>query len=358
MISLAKIRFLNENTKVSFRIFTFMLLRVIFFIVTDTILLLKLRYSFVYKRIKIMALFVMLGTTACYAQYDPSFSHYFDMEPSFDPASVGKQSQLNVAAAYAMNMVGYENSPKTLYAAADMPFYVLKNYHGAGLQLVSDKIGLFTNQKLALQYAFKHKLFGGMMSVGVQGGFISMSFDGSKLDAEESNDQALPKSNVNGNTFDLGAGLYYMHGAWYAGVSAQHLTSPTVHMGETNEFSISPIYYLTGGYNIKLRNPFLTVKPSLLVRTDGVAWRGDVTCRVVYTHEKTMFYGGVTYTPTVSVTGLVGGKFHGVVIGYSYEFYTSALSAGNGSHELYVGYQTDINLVKKGRNKHKSVRIL
>ena len=34
------------------------------------------------------------------------------------------------------------------------------------------------------------------------------------------------------------------------------------------------------------------------------------------------------------------------------------LYIGNGSHELFVGYQTDLNLVKKGRNLHKSVRHL
>jgi hypothetical protein len=54
----------------------------------------------------------------------------------------------------------------------------------------------------------------------------------------------------------------------------------------------------------------------------------------------------------------VGGTFHGIMLGYSYEMYTTALSIGNGSHELYVGYQTDINLFKKGRNRHQSVRIL
>ena len=36
----------------------------------------------------------------------------------------------------------------------------------------------------------------------------------------------------------------------------------------------------------------------------------------------------------------------------------TGISFGNGSHELFINYQTDINLVKKGRNKHKSVRIL
>ena len=96
----------------------------------------------------------------------------------------------------------------------------------------------------------------------------------------------------------------------------------------------------------------------MLVRTDGVAWRGDVSGRLVYTNDKKMLYGGVSYSPTNSVTVLVGGSFHGIHIGYSYEAYTSGISLGNGSHELLITYQTDINLFKKGRNKHKSVRIL
>ena len=141
-------------------------------------------------------------------------------------------------------------------------------------------------------------------------------------------------------------------------VAAQHITSPLVELGETSELQIDPTFYLTGGYNIRLRNPFLTIHPSVLVRTDGVAWRGDVSGRLVYTNDKKMLYGGVSYSPTNSVTVLVGGSFHGIHIGYSYEAYTSGISLGNGSHELLITYQTDINLFKKGRNKHKSVRIL
>ena len=96
----------------------------------------------------------------------------------------------------------------------------------------------------------------------------------------------------------------------------------------------------------------------MLVKYDGTTWRGDVTGRLVYQYDKKLLYGGATYSPDHSVTLLLGRSFHGVVLGYSYEFYTSSISAGNGSHELFIGYQTDINLVKKGKNKHKSVRIL
>jgi hypothetical protein len=71
-----------------------------------------------------------------------------------------------------------------------------------------------------------------------------------------------------------------------------------------------------------------------------------------------MFYGGLAYSPSNSVTVLLGGNFHGVTIGYSYELYTQGISFKNGSHELFVGYQTELNFAKKGRNKHQSVRIL
>jgi hypothetical protein len=69
-------------------------------------------------------------------------------------------------------------------------------------------------------------------------------------------------------------------------------------------------------------------------------------------------YAGVSYSPSNSVTLLLGGNFHGVTLGYSYEAYTTAINIGNGSHELFVGYQTELNLYKKGRNRHQSVRIL
>lgn len=306
-------------------------------------------------------IFVLLSLSVCSlanAQYDPSFSHYFDMETCYNPAAAGKQSKINVTAAYALDMAGFEHNPRTAYASADMPFYALKSYHGVGLQFMNDKIGLFTHTKLEGQYAYRFKLTGGQMAIGLNVGVLSEDFDGSKLDVEDSNDPAFSSSQVSGNAIDLGIGLYYSHKNWYAGASVQHLTSPLVSLGNNNELQIDRTYYLTGGCNIRFRNPFLTVRPSFLYRTDGSNWRADVTGRLVYTNGDKMMYGGVTYSPTISATVLLGGSFHGIVIGYSYEIYTSSINPGNGSHELFIGYQHDINLIKKGRNKHKSVRIL
>ncbi len=311
-----------------------------------------------FKRLIIILTLLAEASVEALAQYDPSFSHYFDMETSFNPAAVGKQPKLNVTAAYALDLAGFTHNPQTAYASADMPFYAMKTYHGAGLVFMNDKIGLFTHQKLSLQYAMKFKLLGGQLGVGVQAGLLSENFDGSKLDLEDTSDPAFSTSQLTGNSIDLGLGLYYIHGPWYASASVQHANAPLVNLGEKNELQIDRTYYLSGGYNIKLRNPFLTIKPSFLVRTDLVAYRADITGRLIYTNDDKVMYGGVGYSPTNSVTVLLGGSFHGILLGYSYEFYTSAINPGNGSHELYIGYQHDINLVKKGKNKHKSVRLL
>lgn len=309
------------------------------------------------RRIPIVFILTLTALTVR-AQYDVVFSHYWAMEPSFNPAAVGKEAKLNVAAAYALQMAGFEHNPNTMYAAADMPFYALKSYHGAGVQFVSDNIGLFSHKRLGLQYAYQPQLLGGRLSLGAQLSMISENFDGSKLEVEDSSDPAFTTSSVNGTGFDISLGIYYKHRDWYAGLSVLHLNSPTVELGEKNELSISSSYYLTGGYNIRLKNPFLTIQTSVLGRTDGVAYRADVSGRLLYTHEKRVMYAGLSYSPTNSVTVQIGGDIKGIRVGYSYEIYTSAISFGNGSHELFVGYQTELNLYKKGRNLHKSVRFL
>ena len=301
---------------------------------------------------------LLLSVLTTSAQYDVSFGHYWSMEPSFNPAAVGKEAKLNFTGAYAIQLAGFEHNPNTMYAAADMPFYALRSYHGVGIQFINDAIGLFSHKRIGLQYAYQPELFGGRLGLGLNLSMLNEKFDGSKLDIDDTKDPLFTTTPVNGSGFDIGLGLYYRRADWYAGFSVMHLNSPHIELGEKNELDISATYYLTGGYNIHLNHPFLTVQTSVLGRTDGVAYRADVSGRLVYSHEIRNLYGGLSYSPTNSVTVQIGGVIRGVRLGYSYEIYTSSISFGNGSHELFIGYQTDINLHKKGRNLHKSVRIL
>ena len=95
---------------------------------------------------------------------------------------------------------------------------------------------------------------------------LAEEFDGTKADVETSNDPAIPTTKVTGSKVDMSAGLFYRRKSWYVGASMAHILSPTVMLGETNELKIDPVYYLTGGYNIKLRNPLITIHRSICRR--------------------------------------------------------------------------------------------
>lgn len=292
------------------------------------------------------------------AQQEVSFSHYWAMEPSFNPAAVGKAPQLNITGAYQMNMTGYEDHPRTMYMAADMPFRVLGAMHGVGIQLVNDELGLFTHKRITLQYALQHSLWGGRLHIGLQGGILNEGFKGSEIDVDNPDDPALATTDVNGTALDLGVGLYYQRGNWYAGLSVVHANAPSVAIGDRNTLEVKRAGYLTAGYRCQMRDTHLSLLPSLLAQTDGTTHRLDLTTRLQYVNDHKMLYGGIGYSPDNSVTVLIGGLFHGIHVGYSYEMFTGGVGLGNGSHELFVGYQTDINIGKKGRNRHQSVRIL
>lgn len=308
----------------------------------------------------VMTVLVALTATGfkAWAQQDPAFVHYWQMEPQFNPAAVGRTPQLSITAALQTHASGYDDAGSTMYAGADMAFQLGKTRHGVGALFQNDEFGLFSHKRFSLQYAYHFKLWGGTLSVGAEADMLNESLNGSKAELGDANDPAFPTTDLSGSKFDASAGLYYAHRRWYVGFAMQHITAPTVMMGETNEYGVKSLYNLTAGYNIRLKNPFFTITPTTLLRYDGSAFRADITARVQYAHEKKRLYAGINYSPQHSVTGFVGGMFHGVDLSYAYEAKTSGMGIGAGQHEVTLGYRLDLNLGKKGKNAHRSVRWL
>lgn len=292
------------------------------------------------------------------AQQDVSFIHYWDLEPQFNPASAGRSDQLSINAAYQSHAMGFEDAGGTMYVGADIAFQLGKTRHGVGALFENDKIGLFSHQRFSLQYSYHFKLWGGRLSIGIEGDMLQESIKGSKADMPEGNDEVFPSTDVNGSKIDASAGIYYSHKRWWAGVGVKHLTAPTVTIGETNQYNVKRQYNFTAGYNIGFRNPLLKIIPSVMLRYDGTDFRADVTARVVYERERKKLYAGANYSPQHSVAFFVGGMFHGIDISYSYEANTSGMGFGAGQHEVCASYRLPLDLQKKGKNLHKSVRYL
>ncbi len=304
------------------------------------------------KRLYWIGLFV-LNALVCRAQYDVAFSNYWALQSFYNPAATGLDGMLNVQGAYSMQMVGFEDAPAVMYVGADLPVFFLSPNHGMGVSFLNDAAGVFSTKKIALQYAYHHNLWGGRISAGLRAALLNQGVDGGDLDMEDANDPAFPTNEETGTAFDLDFGLRYSYKkTWYAGVSVMHLMAPTISLGEEKvyEISINPTFYTTGGYRLPFRNKMYALHMDAAFRTDLLDWRADVTGRLSYTGEKLKMYGGLSYSPTRSATVLLGVNFHGINIGYAYEMYTGGIGALHGTHELVLGYETDLNLFKKGKN--------
>lgn len=312
-----------------------------------------------------MILAMMLPIVGAVAQDDVAFTNFWQFQSFYNPAAAGRSSMLDINGAYRMEMLGFEDAGQTMLIQGDLPmFFVPKaERHGMGAGFMNDKIGFFSTKRMWVQYAYHHP-FGkkNILSIGVKLALLANSFNGTDVElGEGSSDELVPTSDVNGTAFDMDLGLRYERkNVWYAGVSVMHLMSPTVSLGEEKEFQVksAPTIYVSGGHRLKFRQPEFSLRTAAMFRTDMQTWRADVSGRLCYDGEKGKMYAGLNYSPMVSVALLLGFTFHDVNIGYSYEMYTGGIAVQNGTHEIHIGYQMELNLTKKGKNKHQSVRWL
>lgn len=295
------------------------------------------------------------------AQYDARLSQYFMAKPYYNPAVAGATEDLNILALARLEWVGMSGAPMSFFVTSDMPLNIGKTQHGIGLAVYTESIGLFMNTHVGAQYAYKHKLFGGVISGGLQIGLVNQSFDGSKVEMVESEfhqetDAAIPTEQVSGMGLDMNFGIYYNHKRFYAGFGMTHLTQPELQLDENAYTYIGRSFNLMGGYNIQLRNPLIELQPSVFLLTDMQSFHADITARLEYNK---MFNGGISYRVNESVGVMFGVKIGRFQAGYAYDFPITALGrASSGSHELCLRYAMKLNKTKTGKNRHKSVRIL
>ena len=322
------------------------------------------RYTFLaqHKLMRVaMVLLVLLagmGANRVQAQQDVAFLHYWRMETQWNPAAVGQSPQLSIQGAVQTNTMGYEQAGSTMWAGADMAFALGRTFHGVGAMFLNDNIGLFSHKRFSLQYAYHQPWRGGTIALGLQADMLQEGIDGSKADLGDKNDPAFPTTQVNGSAFDLSVGSYYQRKGFRLSAAYHHLAAPTVRLGETHELPIRGVLNVGTQYNIRTSSPLFTITPSALLRSDFTDYRVDLTLRGEYKFENRLIFGGINYAPQRSVGLFVGGTLQGIDISYGYEANTSGLGLGTGQHEIVIAYRLPIDLGKKQRNLHKSVRWL
>ena len=312
----------------------------------------------------LMMLVAWVSVPTLKAQVDNQYTQYYMVPGYYNPSAIGNTDYIHITLGSRAQWVGIKHAPLSFVGLADMPFKFLNKRFATGVSINQTSMGLYSGLNASAQLAYKHRLFGGTLSGGFQVGLVNEKFKGSEIieiGGEEADD-AIPKTDVSGNALDLGVGLHYQHKYWWAGISATHLTEPSVEMkAEGNEedlyiFEAGRTYYFMAGGNIPIKNTLFELQPSVFVKTDFNLFQAEATMRVRYNK---FIPAGVAYRHNDAVSLVAGVEIKNFVVGYSYDYPISDISkATSGSHEVFVNYNVKLNLGEKNKNKHKSIRLM
>lgn len=323
------------------------------------------------RRLAMACVLILCGMGIARGQNDVQMTQYWAVPTLYSPAATGSSEYLKIRGGARLQWLGIDNAPKSFLAVAESPLQIGKKRIGLGVNALSESIGLFDNLDFNIQASYKFKALGGELSVGVQGGFFTQKFEGSKVeipdgdDYHESGDEAIPQQDLSGNVFDLGVGVQYNHPKFYVGVSALHLLAPTVSMSlegseasDTQEYEteLPRMFYFTAGGNIEIKNTLFEILPSMMVKTDLSMFTAEATLQARY--NKFLRFGlGYRWKDAISI--MAGVEIKNFFLGYAYDYPMSAISkASSGSHELVAGYQLKLDFSGKNKNKHRSIRLM
>lgn len=281
----------------------------------------------------IMLLFV--GTTV-FAQQDPQVTMNMFNRLYTNAGYAGSNNGICATAIHRQQWVGFDGRPQTTVLNVDA---TVKAIHGGvGLSVLYDVLGAQTNGAVKLSYAFRWDLGPGTLGIGVEGGVLFNTLDGSQLSPIQQGDPNIIAGKSNGLAPDLGFGLYYHTDKLYAGISANHLIAPTIEFEEgstSSEYNVARHYYAMAGYTWDI-NPTWGLAPSVFLKTDAASTQFDVNLRALW---KNMVWAGVSYRIDDAVGIMAGVNIKGFKVGYSYDVTTNGLNSySSGSHEIMLGY--------------------
>lgn len=319
----------------------------------------------------ILTVLAALVGVSVQAQTDAQFTQYYEMPAFYNPAAIGRTDYVNVRGGARLQWLGVTNAPRSFVLGADMPVRALGKRLAVGAVMGQEGIGLFKTMTLDVRGGYQLKKLGGTWTAALSVGMYDQKFLGTEVklpdgdDFHQGTDEGVPTTDLHGTALDLGVGVWYEHRLFWAGLSARHITSPTITLnsdaGDASaqnsfQFQAGRVLYFMAGGNIAVKNTLFEVMPSVLVKSDFTFTTAEVNARVRYNRFLSL---GAGYRVNDAVTASLAAEIKDFYVGYAYDYPVTAIArASSGSHELVAGYRFKLNMGDKNRNRHKSIRIM
>lgn len=296
---------------------------------------------------------------------------------SINPAYAGSEGSLSVTLFKRNQWLQLEGAPKIHALFADIPFYDDKM--GAGLSVVHDQIGPFSNLHVMANYAYRFSFGsnkfasrgrrkssrfkrsrGGQsdyFALGLNVGFNNYRSGINKILVFDKDDPIFSTQSLNTLSPNFGVGGAFKTSLFFGGISISNIIPSKIDPTNSSSSGITN-FHLLGNFGIVIPvSEAVTVSPLFLVRyTAG---------------SPAQFDGALNFDLLGRV--VMGGKFRsrdqvsvylevkmplGISVGYSYDFDNNPLTrlAHNGSHELFLKYTKGGSRSRRGRSRTPKFR--
>jgi type IX secretion system PorP/SprF family membrane protein len=290
---------------------------------------------------RIIRLFIFLLIPAGMAgQQTPVTSQYVLNPLSINPASAGNRGALNIAAFYRRQWTGISGAPETLTLALDAP--ILDSRLGLGFIVENDKLGVTKETRFSSVYAYKMKMKGGDLSLGLGAGIVTTNSAWSDLVVIDPGDENYL---VDSRVFvvpDFSFGLLYSSANYYAGISVPKLLEYKFNY-DNNKYTLlfDPgefNYLINTGYIFDLSKSVKLFPSTLIDISPGDKLLIDLN---IYVGLNDVVWAGFSYRSDRSCGALIQYAISNQLkVAYTYDFDFNKLQTySNGSHEIMFRYE-------------------
>lgn len=275
-----------------------------------------------------------LVATVALGQQDPLYTQYINNPFVLNPAYAGTTSNLNASLSYRKQWAGFEGSPATINANGHLSLQ--DNTMGAGLMIVSDKIGVTSTHEIYGSYAYRISVGEAKkLSFGLQAGIINFRTKNASLTLQDPGDPAFAAETSESKP-GIGAGVMLTSDRFLIGVSVPRMLSTRTAVGETDfTYYTQHVYVMASA--VFFLNERIRFKPSVLAKmVQGAPASFDVNAALILYEKYTA--GIVTRnlsTYGVFMQALIRDSFR---FGYAMEIPTGrSVGSQFSTHEITLG---------------------
>lgn len=299
------------------------------------------------------AFFCFVCTTV-YAQQDPQITHNMFNKFMYNPGVAGAYPELHATLLHRSQWVGIDGAPTTSNLNAHA--YVGQIRGGVGINVINDKVGMLSGKTVSLSYAYQLGLGNAQLGMGLSFGLMQYGYDGTWITPDQTSDAYLPSANSSKSVPDFGLGFYLTSEDYYIGLSSTHIIPQEVDFNGTAIYNQARHYYLLAGYDYDITDDF-SLRTNIFSKTDGVSVQTDININTFY---KENYWTGVSFRYEDALCFLVGFQVaNNLTFAYAFDLVTSKLSnQANGSHEVFLRYSFELDIIGVGDTRYSSLKYL